>query len=357
MAKRRRTTIRAIAAALKVSPGTVSRSLREYPGVHPEMRQRVRAMATSMGYVGRENGAAGADHAGTGKRMRVGVVVGDICVLNEGAVDNSYVAYHFLTGISQAASEQDAVVSVAFINAKALDPSADPQKELSFLGGVDGVVLIYPLPEAFVGRLVKLTNVVSIEHAYPTLPVDVVGPAQAVDVMRAVERLHQLGHRRIGYTADDAARGNRLPQTLRFAGYLSALRRGGMEYRQEDVLGMPGPPVPRAELAAAVAGRVRDGMTGLVCSTDRQAYLLCKELSAHQIQVPQQLSIVGIGGVTPMEGMTQLTMYRTPYETLGAAAIARLQERRRRQDASPVLNEYPGTFIEGTSVSKPPASK
>jgi len=48
-----RTTIRSIATALKISPGTVSRSLREYPGVRPEMRQRVRAMAESMGYTER----------------------------------------------------------------------------------------------------------------------------------------------------------------------------------------------------------------------------------------------------------------------------------------------------------------
>jgi LacI family transcriptional regulator len=353
MAERRRPTLRAIADALKISPGTVSRSLREYPGVHPEMRQRVRAMADSMGYIARGQQANRA-RAGDGKQAKIGVIVGDLVVLNEGAVDTSYVAYHFLAGLSQAASELDAVVSVAFLNAEALDESADPQREVGFLGDVDGIVLIYPLPERFVARLVKLTNVVSIEHAYPTLPVDVVGPAQAVDVMRAVERLQQLGHTRIGYTADDAARGNRLPQTLRFAGYLSALRRSGAEYRPEDALGIPGPSVPREQLAAAVAARARDGVTAVVCSTDRQAYLLLKELAAHKLQVPQQLSIIGIGGVTPIEGLGQLTMYRTPYEMLGRAAIARLRERRESPDATPVLKEYPGTFIEGTSVAAAP---
>ena len=49
-------------------------------------------------------------------------------------------------------------------------------------------------------------------------------------------------------------------------------------------------------------------------------------MSGHDIEVPQQLSIIGIGGVTPIEGLSQLTMYRTPYETLGRAAIRRLQE-------------------------------
>jgi DNA-binding LacI/PurR family transcriptional regulator len=352
MSKRRRPTLRAIASALKISPGTVSRSLREYPGVHPEMRQRVRAMARSMGYVARGD-HQGRGQAGGGKRTKIGVVVGDLVVLREGAVDTSYVAYHFLAGLSQAASELDAVLSVAFLNASTLSESADPQREIGFLGDVDGIVLIYPLPEPFVARLVKQTNVVSLEHAYPTLPVDVVSPAQAVDVMRAVERLQQLRHKRIGYTADDAARGNRLPQTLRFAGFLSALRRGGLEYRAGDVLGMPGPAVPRAELAAAVAARVRDGVTAVVCSTDRQAYLLLKELSAHRINVPQQLSVIGIGGVTPIEGLSQLTMYRTPYEKLGLAAIRRLQERRRHPDTSPVLTEFPGSFIEGTSIAAP----
>jgi LacI family transcriptional regulator len=353
MAKGSRTTIRSIATALNVSPGTVSRSLREYPGVHPEMRQRVRAMAESMGYIVRGEAAAARERKGDGRRLKIGVVVGDMIVVHAGAVDTTYVAYHFLSGLSQAANELDAVISVAFTNAATLDESADPQRELGIIGDVDGIVLIYPLPEPFVARLVKLTNVVSLEHAYPTLPVDVVGPAQAVDVMRAVERLQQLGHKRIAYTADDAARGNRLPQTLRFAGYLSALRRGGLEYRPEDAIGIPGPSVPRTELAAAVAARVRAGVTAVVCSTDRQAYLLCKELAAHKIHIPQQLSVIGIGGVTPIEGLPQLTMYRTPYETLGRAAITRLRERQQNPNAAPVFNEYPSAFIEGTSVAPP----
>ena len=359
MARRRRTTLRAIANALNISTGTVSRSLREYPGVHPEMRKRVREMADSMGYVARGEGAGGAG-ARSGARTRIGVVVGDLVVLHEGAVDTSYVAYHFLAGLSRAASELDATISVAFLDANALGEASDPQREIGFLGDVDGVVLIYPLPEAFVARLVKATNVVSIEHAYPTLPVDVVGPAQAVDVMRAVDRLRQLGHTRIGYVADDAARGNRLPQALRYAGYLSALRRAGLPYRPEDVMSIPGIPgraVARDDLAAAVVARVKDGVTAVVTSTDRQAYFLVKELAAYKVDVPSQLSIIGIGGVTPFDGQRQLTMYRAPYEKLGLAAVARLQQRRGDTAASTVLQEFPGTFIEGTSIAPPRTAK
>jgi LacI family transcriptional regulator len=284
----------------------------------------------------------------------VGVVVGDLCVLHEGAVDSSYIAYHLLAGLSQAASELDALVSVAFVNAGTLAPDADPTREIPFLADVDGVILIYPLPDAFVGRLVRSSNVVSVEHAYPTLPVDVVGPAQSVDVMRAVERLHQLGHRRIAYTADDAARGNRLPQTQRFAGFLSGLRRLGIEYRSEDILGvpgLPGPSVSRADLAAAVADRVRAGVTAVICSTDRQAYFVWKELTDLGVRVPEDVSLVGIGGVTPISGMKQLTMYRTPYETLGLAAISRLQLRRREPATLPVFIEYPSAFVEGSSAA------
>jgi DNA-binding LacI/PurR family transcriptional regulator len=160
MPRRRRTTIQAIANALKISPGTVSRSLRDTPGVHPEMRERVRAMADSMGYIARSSAAT--DRAGNGKRTKIGVVVGDLIVLNQGSVDTSYIAYHFLSGLSQAANTLDAVMSVAFVNAGTLDAEADPQRELSFLSDVDGVVLIYPLPEPFVAKLVKLTKVLSL---------------------------------------------------------------------------------------------------------------------------------------------------------------------------------------------------
>jgi DNA-binding LacI/PurR family transcriptional regulator len=319
------------------------------------MRRRVRAMAESMGYVVPADAARAAKK--TGAPIKIGAVVGDLCVLNGGAVDSSYIAYHLLAGLSQASTQLGAVVSVGFVNATTLAADADPAREIPFLGDVDGVVLIYPLPEPFVARLVKAANVVSIEHAYPTLPVDVVGPAQSVDVMRAVERLQQLGHRRIAYVADDAARGNRLPQTQRFAGYLSGLRRVGTEYRGEDVLsvpGLPGDSVARPALAAALVARVRDGVTAVVCSTDRQAYFLWKELTGLGVRVPEDVSIIGIGGVTPIEGMQQLTMYRTPYETLGLAAISRLQQRRQRPaDTLPVFIEYPSTFVEGITIGRP----
>ena len=131
----------------------------------------------------------------------------------------------------------------------------------------------------------------------------------------------------------------------------------GRDFTEQDVIGIPGPSVPREKLASAVAERVRDGVTAFVCSTDRQAYLLRKELEAHKLKVPQNLSIIGFGGVTPMEGQPQLTMYRTPYETLGVAAITRLRERRARPDSSAVFNEYPGSFIEGTSVGPPRSTR
>jgi DNA-binding LacI/PurR family transcriptional regulator len=352
MAQQTRPTIRSIATALNISPGTVSRSLRETPGVHPEMRKRVRAMAQSMGYIGRAD--ASAKERAVAQRTRVGVVVGDRVVLSgEGTVDTTYVAYHFLAGISQAASDLGALMSIDFVNATTLDPQSDPQREIGFLGHVDGVILIYPLPEPFVGRLVQHTNVVSIEHAYPSLAVDVVGPAHAVDVMRAVEKLHELGHRRIGYTADEASRGYRFPQGQRFGGYLTGLRRVGIEYRQEDVIGIPGPSVARTELAKLVAARIRDGVTGVVCSTDRQAYALRRELSGSGISVPGEVSIIGFGGVTPLEGAPHITMFRTPDATLGLAAMSRLQERIERPHTSSVLSEFPGTFIEGSSIASP----
>jgi DNA-binding LacI/PurR family transcriptional regulator len=78
MSRRRRPTLRAIANAFNISAGTVSRSLREYPGVHPEMRQRVRAMADSMGYVVRGDANA-RERAGSSKRTKIGVVV-EVCL-------------------------------------------------------------------------------------------------------------------------------------------------------------------------------------------------------------------------------------------------------------------------------------
>jgi LacI family transcriptional regulator len=195
--------------------------------------------------------------------------------------------------------------------------------------------------------------VVSIEHVYPSASIDTVGPAHAMDAMSAVEHLHRLGHRRIGYVGDEDAQGHKLTTGLRHAGYVSGLNRCNIPYWPEDVINVFSPPVAKSELAACIAERVRNGVTAVITSIDRHGYLLWDRLPALGIRVPQDVSLVGIGGIYRARGLPQLTTWRCNFERIASAAIDALRSRCTEGRTSDLYQEMPSVFVRGESSTSP----
>ncbi len=342
-------TLRAIGQALSVSDGTVSRALSGRGQLAQETRDRIVELAAEMNYTPRRRVGKGASSGVS----RVAVCVGNPCVDAEGRLDPSYVGLHFVAQLERAASAAGIGVMVAFVDAMADDQRVDRLPMLQ-PGETQGVVLVYPFPEPVVRQLAARVPVVSIEHVYPSAPVDVIGPTHALDAMSAVEHLHRLGHRRIGFVSDEDARGHHLTLGLRHAGFVSGLARCGLDYRPDDVVNVFASPVPKADLPAVVAARIRDGVTAVVTSIDRHAYLLWDQLPRTGLRVPADVSLVGICGIYRAAGLSQLTTWRCDYPAIASAALHALEVRRARGRPKDLYQELASTFVAGES-SAPPA--
>jgi DNA-binding LacI/PurR family transcriptional regulator len=341
-------TLRTIGRALNLSDGTVSRALSGRGDIAQETRDRVAELAAELNYVPRRRVVVK-----PGARLgRIAVCLGNRCVGPDGRLDPTYVGLNILSQLERVASEAQVGVMVAFVDALGGGSQVD-RLPMFQPGEAQGIVLVYPFPEAIVRRLAARTPVVSIEHVYPSVSLDTIGPAHAMDAMSAVEHLYKLGHRRIAYVGDEEAAGHRLTMGLRHAGYVSGLARCDLPYRPEDVTNVLGPPVAKPQLAAHVAGLVRDGVTAVITSIDRHGYLLWDRLPAQGVRVPDDVSVVGIGGVYRAHGLPQLTTWRCQYDRLASAALDALRSRAAGSPPTDLYMEIASTFVQGGSSGPP----
>jgi LacI family transcriptional regulator len=341
-------TIKDIAKALNLSAGTVSRALSGRGEIAQQTREQVAELAATMEYLPRRNGK--------GRQMnhvtRVGVCVGNRCVNADGTPDPTYVGLSFLIGLERVATAGNIGVMAGFIDASAPGQRFDQLPVLQ-RGETQGLILVYPFPEQIVRQLAAQVPTVSIEHVYPSAPLDTVGPAHSLDAMSAVEYLHGLGHRRIGYVSDEDAVGHKLTIGLRHAGFVSGLARSGMAYRAEDVVNVYPPVVAKPQLAAHIAEMVRGGVTAIITSIDRHGYLLWDQLPALGIRIPEDVSLVGIGGIYRSKGLPQLTTWRCNYESIATAAFDALKSRRAGLRTINLYQEIASVFVQGESSAAP----
>jgi DNA-binding LacI/PurR family transcriptional regulator len=340
-------TLRAIGKALNLSDGTVSRALSGRGDVAQDTRNRVVELAAELQYFPRRK---------NGKRIgaltRIAICVGNRCVGPDGNLDLNFVGLHLLSQLEQVASQSQVGVMVGFVDAMAPDQRID-RMPMFQPGETQGIILVYPFPEQVVRHLTTLAPVVSIEHVYPSASLDVIGPTHAVDAMSAVEYLHRLGHRRIAYLSDEDARGHQLTLGLRHAGFVSGMARCGLTYRPDDVINVGQPLIPKSQLAEAIAARVRDGVTAVVTSIDRHGYMLWQELPALGIDVPKDVSLVGIGGIYRSKGLPQLTTWRCDYESIASAALEALNSRRAGDTSTKLYQEITSVFVQGETSAAP----
>ena len=356
-APRRAMNIRELAVRLRLSPGTVSRSLRHHPQIPETTRDRVIRAAAELGYTPRPwtpRQKPGGPAAPSVARA-IGILVGDGYGLRPTSVEGSFLAHHFLAAIHPAAAAADVTTSTAFIDRADLPKLENPANFPPLLRGakLDGLILIYPFPPAVVAELARRWPCVGVERHDTRGLVDAVGHGQTPATCESVSWLHALGHRAIGFVADIHAPGPRLPLNERFAGYLAGLDRHALAHDPARVIGMHGPTSTDEGLVAQVAACARAGTTAFVCALDRQAYLLGRDLPKHGIRVPADVSLVGYGGIDPLFGLEQATTWRVPYERIGTAVVDAVL-RRADDPQSPVRStEFPSDFIRGTTTAPP----
>lgn len=307
-------TLREVAEAAGVHPGTASRALNTATRslVRPETVARVTAAAEALGY--RPNYLARSFK--TRRTMSIGVVVPDIA---------NPLFPPMLRGIEDRLGADGYVTLVA-------NTDNSPERQARIFAGmldrrVDGLICATAHLEdpslaqlAEEGLPVVLFNRVLERHAFSSVSVD-----DAAGIRLAVEHLAGLGHRRIAHLAG--------PQSFstgqaRYEGYLSAMRAVGLEADEALVAFGMSFTAPEGERCGKELLSADHPPTAIVAGNDMMALGCSAALDRAGLRCPADVSVVGFNDMPFVDRFQPpLTTVRIPQYDVGLRAAEILLER------------------------------
>lgn len=338
-----------IAERLDLSITTVSRSLRGHADIHPETRKRVRKLASKLGYRLR-----GHSRYGMGTASRKHVMLGTVvCRDKDLSHSPETAAYHMLAGVSEGADKMDVTLTTHFISPDVCSNLSDPENQFPAMraGMLSGMVLIYDFPNEAVRGFASLLPCVTLVHSHVDMGVDCIDSDQAAGIATLVQRLHDLGHRRIGFMAGQKRYSWIFP---RFMGYMRKMDRLGLTIDPSLTINIYKPDFDPAKRADVVIEQCRNGVTAWVCDNDDTGYNLYSRLTARGLRIPRDISLTGFTGLVPSsQEFPQLTTVQPPLEQMGAAAVKQLLSRIKHPDGSACHLQFGCEFIEGKTTGPP----
>ena len=177
-------------------------------------------------------------------------------------------------------------------------------------------------------------------------------PTERVDLRAGsrlgTEHLIELGHRRIASVFPPE---NLATTAERMAGHVEALRTAGLEpatpVHSEIAL-----PAAAAAAASLVAGAK---FTALFVASDTLAVGVLGELRRRGVRVPEDVSVVGFGGLVDWENRSPaLTTVRTFPGKLGAAGVRRALDLLAGKDGPPRVRLHPVELVVRESTRRLP---
>lgn len=338
---KRRPTVKDIAAELNLTHPTVSRALADHASISAETKARVEEAARRLGYVANSNARV----LRNARSEVVGLLLPD--VTNE-----------FYAAVAQRLADdcsdrgRQLVLSIS---------GGDPDRELKLVRALmetrPSVLILALTPEARPETLAYLrgTQCVQFMYPHPELPGPVVTVEDSGGARLAIERLLELGHRRIGFVGPPAESsiGN-----ARLRGLRQALRNAHLELDEDLVQFGPS----TSEFGSAATRSLLElpqPPTAIYLSSAPLSLGGVRELSARRVRIPEDLSVVvagsaawydawpgGLTSITlPMEELTRaasdLALRRDRDETAGTAVTLAFQLIERGSTAAPIL---PATF-------------
>ncbi len=321
-------TISRVAAEAGVSRATVSRAFGRPEMLSSQTVARVRAIAAAMGYV--PNHVARA--LSTGRHGNIALIVPDV-------------ANPFFPPLIRAAQERaDAAGYCMFLGNSDERPDREDVLLGRFASQVEGMVLVSSrLTEARIREHAAHKPIVLINRDVSAIPRVLID--SAAGIAAAVEHLAEIGHRRVVYVTGPAASWS---NEQRRRAVRRAARRVGIE-----MLALPAI-LPSFEAGrAAVPAILRSGATAAIAFDDLTAQGVLVGLSACDIAVPAQFSIVGCDDVLGAMTYPPLTTISARCREAGEIAVDLLFDRLRQTeegDVRTVLDTH--LVLRGTTASR-----
>jgi LacI family transcriptional regulator len=338
----RQVTMRDVARAAGVHPGTVSRVLnpRTRPLVNPVTADRVEQVSRQMGY-SLNPIARGLK---TRRTFSVGVLIPDL---------TNPLFPPIIRGIERVL---DAAGYTALVASTDGEPARERQRlEALIARQVDGFVIAtaqrsHPVVADAIasGLAVVLVNrTIDGGGAFAVVPDDRRGAALAV------EHLAALGHTRIGHIAGPQATTTGL---LRYRGFMEAMDDAGLA----GARGL----VAHADAFAIAAGTAcarelladPEPPTGIVAANDLLALGAYTAIAEAGLACPGDVSVVGFNDMPFADRFAPpLTTVHIPHAAIGARAAELLLERIEDPDATPQTLMFEPTLTVRASTAPPPA--
>ena len=331
----RAATIADVARGAGVSEATVSRALRNLPHVRPEVRQRVRDVASLLSYVPDPN----ASRLASGRTKTVGLIAPQL---------NTWYVNHVSAGIEDVLQPADHDLLISALST--------PDRRRDLVAGstnlnqrVDGVVVV----DAFLGTswkrgrgerpMVVVGEQVDGEH---TLGID-----NEFGASLAANHLLELGHTRLAVVGSANSRTRFSPVTeVRLRGFRRALELAGAASWME----LTGDYSIESGVAAghdmfALDPAVRP--TAVFCLSDEMAFGVLQAAREAGVDVPGGLAVVGFDDHSIAEAFG-LTTVRQPVRELGRRAAERMLELIERGPGMPGHEMLDVALIVRSSSSK-----
>jgi DNA-binding LacI/PurR family transcriptional regulator len=341
-----------IADQLNLSRTTVSRCFTNHPGVNPETRGKVFKLAATMGYNHLQT-RTGNNRSRT-KSKRLGVL---ICTDSQDYSNTDFEnpGEKLIAGVSDFAQSGGWVMDVHCVepgDRQLSDPSYAKIEALARRSW-DGILLVYPFPEAIVDELNRLAPVVSLVEQYSGTPVNCVDVDHHRGIAAIIGILAEMGHQRIGFLTQDY--GVDANWALRrHSAFVEELTRRGLIVDPANVLNVrPGDRQPPGPTYQTALERTRYGVTAWVCAADHQAYELISFFNQHGVHTPGDVSVTGFDGIAKPDGAPQLTTVKIPYFEIGRIGSKRLEDLAEQRFGSAQHIMLDCTIGQGETVGPP----
>lgn len=324
-----------VAARAGVSLSTVSRALREAPGVAQEVRDRVRQAANDLSYVVSRDASA----LVTGATGRIAVLVPFLQPWFFGVA---------LSGVANRlrAAERDMLTYEVGDRRAARDVLA----ELPLKRNVDAVIaLALDLGDEEIAVLdeigVPVVFASQCVQGRPSVFVD-----NAAATAAATRQLINLGHTRIGFVQPSDSTGFSWNSRTRAQGFQRAMAEAGLTVPDEAVVRTESGPRGGADAAAEFLARP-DPPTAVVAESDDVAFGVLRTAWRSGVAVPGALSVTGFDNHDTAE-LLGLTTVEQPVSELGARAAELAVQATAEPDVATHV-ELPTRLVVRDSAARP----
>lgn len=273
-------TIKDIARELNVSSSTVSRALKDYPGISDETKKRVKELAEKLNY--RPNAVALSLRKS--KSFTIGVIIPEVVHFFFSTV---------ISGVEEVASAHGYNVILCQTNENLIREKSSIDTMIS--NQIDGLLISYSKETTDFGHFTKL-----MELEYPIVFFDRLPEIEnSVNVtvddfngaFQAVKHLIEQGYKRIAHLAGPK---NLAISKKRKEGYLDALKAAGITVDERWIIECPsGTEKESYEVALALFGDPENRPDALFAHHDIVAAGAMMAIKSLGLRIPEDVGVVG----------------------------------------------------------------